>query len=196
MACSRGQRGGILVEVREGSRLQVSEEAKAVLASLLEGRSENDVLRLCIVDDCHTLAFDEVRAGDLTFQHGGRPVLVVAAEVAQDLWGLGICCQKAETGIGIVLRRVTMAERGEAGAASLDAQAVDQRIDQHRRLLEEVNGITAQIAALRLSHSADKVARIRELEAAKQARWHQIRTLWAGAHHANPNSKLSWQSQV
>jgi hypothetical protein len=196
MACGRDQRGGILVEVREESRLQVSEEAKAVLASLLEGRNENDVLRLCVVDERHTLALDEVRAGDLTFQYSGRPVLVVAAEVAQDLWGQSICCQKVGTGLGIVLRRVTMAERGEAGTASLDAQAVDQRTDQHRRLLEEVNGITAQIAALRLSHSADKVARIRELEATKQARWHQIRTLWAGAHHANPNSKLSSHSQA
>jgi hypothetical protein len=166
-----------------------------VFASLLEGRSESDVLRLCVADGRHTLAFDEVRAGDLTVEHSGRPVLVVAAEVAQDLSGLGVYCEKAGTGLGMVLRRVAMAERAEPATETLDAQAIDQRSDQHRRLLEEVSGITAQIAALRLSHSADKVARIRELEAAKQARWHEIRTLWAGAHRANPNAKLSSHSR-
>lgn len=174
--------------------MQVSEEAKAMLASLLEGRGEKEVLRLSVVNDHHTLALDEVRPGDLTLHHRERPVLVVAAEVAHDLWGLGIDCQKVGTGLRIVLRRTTSAERGDAGTASPYAPPIDRRSDEHRRLLEEVNAITALVAALRLSHSTDKVARIRELEATKQAKWHQIRRLWAAAYHVRPNTKLSWQS--
>jgi hypothetical protein len=149
-----------------------------------------------VVDGHNTLALDEVRAGDLTFDYRGRPVLVVAAGIAQGLWGLSIDCRKVETGLGIVLRRISAADRGDGGTASLDVPAIDQRRGEHRRLLEEVNAITAKIAALRLSHCADKVARIRELEATKQAKWHEIRTLWAAAHQARPNSGLSWTSPV
>jgi len=171
--------------------LQVSEEAKAVLASLLEGRGGKQVLRLGVLDGHHTLALDEVRAGDLTFHHREHPVLVVAAGVAQDLWGLGIDCQNVGTGLRIVLRRTATAERGDTGTAALSVPVVDRRSDEHRRLLEEVNTITALIATVRLSRSADKVARIRELEAAKQTKWHEIRTLWTAAHREYPNSGLS-----
>jgi hypothetical protein len=66
-----------------------------------------------------------------------------------------------------------------------------RRNDEHQRLLREVSEITVQVASLRLSRSTDKVARIRELEAAKQAKWHEIRTLWAAAHNAHPDPKLS-----
>ena len=172
----------------------VSEKAKAVLASFLEGRGEKQVLRLGAVNGSHTLALDEVRAGDLTFHYRGRPVLVVAAEVAQKLWGLGVDCRKVGTGLGIVLRRTTSAECGDTGTASPNAPSIDGRSDKHRCLLEEVDAIITQIASLRLSHAADKVSRIRELEATKHAKWHEIRTLWAGAHYAHTNPKPSWQS--
>jgi Fe-S cluster assembly iron-binding protein IscA len=176
--------------------VQVSENAKAALASFLEGRGEKHVVRLGVTNGTHTLAFDQVRAGDLTFCHGGRPVLVVAAEVAQELWGLGIDCPKVGTGLGIVLRRITSDEWGDTGTASPDAPAMDRRNDEHRGLLTEVNEITAQLASLRLSRSSDRVARIRGLEATKQAKWHEIRTLWAAAHNAHRNSKLSWGSPL
>jgi hypothetical protein len=167
----------------------VSEKAKTVLASFLEGRGEEHVLRMGAINGGHALALDEVRAGDLTFRHRGRPVLVVAAEVAQELWGLAIDCRKVGTGLGIVLRRMTSPECGDTGTASSYAPPMDSRNDEHRRLLREVGGITAQIAALRLSHSTDRVARIRELETTKHAKWHEIRTLWAGGHNARPNSR-------
>lgn len=169
----------------------VSEKAKAAFASFLEGRGEKHVLRLGAINGSHTLALDEVRAGDLTFQHRGRPVLVVAAEVAQELWGLGIDCRKVGTGLGIVLRRMTSAECGDTGRADPHPPGIDRRSDEHRRLLREVDEITAQVASLRLSNSTDKVAHIRQLEATKHAKWHEIRTLWAAAHNVHPNSKLS-----
>lgn len=175
--------------------MRVSEEAKAVLASLLEGREEKQVLRLSVADGHHTLALDEVRAGDLTFHHRGRPVLVIGDGVSRDLWGLSIDSEEGETGLRIVLRRTATTERGDTGTSALSMPAVDHRSDEHTRLLEEVNEITALIAALRLSHSADKIPRIRELEAAKQAKWHEIRTLWAAATRLRlPETGPSWQA--
>jgi hypothetical protein len=50
--------------------------------------------------------------------------------------------------------------------------------------LQEVTAITTQLATLRLSRSADRVARIRELEAAKQVKWHEIRLLFVAAQRA------------
>lgn len=169
--------------------MQVSEGAKAALASFLEGREEKQVLRLG--NDQHTLALDEVQSGDLTFQHRGRPVLVVAARVAPDLWGLIIDVEHGEAGLRIVLRRIASAEHGDTGADAFSAPAVDRRSDEHRRLLEDVNTITAQIATLRLSRSADKGARIRELEAAKQAKWHEIRVLFVAAHRASESQAVA-----
>jgi hypothetical protein len=166
--------------------VHVSEEAKTVLASLLEGRGETPVLRLGAVDGGHALVLDEVRAGDLTFRHRGRPVLVVAAQVAESLWGLCVDCRKVGTDSGIVLRRITSAESGDSGTSGSDDPPVDRRSDEHHRLLTEVNAITEQVAALRLSRSTDRVARIRELEATKNAKWHEIRTLWAAAHNPRP----------
>lgn len=122
-------------------------------------------------------------------------MLVVAAQVVQELWGRGIDCRKVGPGLGIVLRRVTSAECGDTGTASPYAPPMDRRSDEHRRLLREVDEITAQIAALRLSHSVDKIARIRELEAAKQTKWHEIRTLWAAATRLRlPETGASWQA--
>jgi len=164
--------------------MQVSEEAKTAFASFLEGRGEKQILRLGVANDQHTLALDEVKAGDLTFQHRGRPVLVVAARVAPDLWGLIIDVEQGEAGLRIVLRRIASAEHGDTGTDASPALAVDRRSDEHRRLLQEVNAITAQIATLRLSRSADKVPRIRELEATKQAKWHEIRVLFVAAQRA------------
>ena len=164
--------------------MQVSEEAKAEFASFLEGRGEKQILRLGVADDQHTLALDEVKAGDLTFQHRGRPVLVVAARVAPDLWGLIIDVEQGEAGLRIVLRRIASAEHGDTGTNASPALAVDRRSDEHRRLLQEVNAITVQIATLRLSRSADKVPHIRELEATKQAKWHEIRLLFVAAQRA------------
>jgi Fe-S cluster assembly iron-binding protein IscA len=162
--------------------MQVSEEAKAKLASFLEGRGEKEVLRLGVASDQHTLALDEVKDGDLTFQHRGRPVLAVAARVAPDLWGLIIDVEQGEAGLRIVLRRIASAEHGDTGTGAFSVPAVDRRSDEHHRLLQEVNAITTQIATLRLSRSADRVARIRELEATKQAKWHEIRVLFVAAH--------------
>ncbi len=164
--------------------MQVSQEAGAAFASFLEGRGEKQVLRLGIANDHHTLALDEVRAGDLTFQHGERPVLVVAPGLAQGLWGLIIDVEQGMASLRVVLRRIVSAERDDTDTAAFSAPALDRRGDEHRRLLEEVNAITAQLAALRLSRSADKVPRIRELEAAKQAKWHEIRVLFVAAHQA------------
>jgi hypothetical protein len=164
--------------------VQVSEQAKAALAAFLEGRGEKQILRLGVANHQHTLALDEVRAGDLAFQHRGRPVLVVAAGVAPDLWGLIIDVEQGEAGLRIVLRRIANAEREDTGTGAFSTPAVDRRGDEHRRLLQEVNSITAQIATLRLSRSADKVPRIRELEAAKQAKWHEIRVLFVAAQRA------------
>ena len=164
--------------------MQVSEEAKAAFASFLEGRGEKQILRLGVANDQHTLALDEVKAGDLTFQHRGLPVLVVAARVALDLWGLIIDVEQGEAGLRIVLRRIANAERGDTGTGAFSAPAVDRRTDEHRRLLQEVNAITAQTATLRLSRSADRVARIRELEGTKQAKWHEIRLLFVAAQRA------------
>ena len=164
--------------------MQVSEEAKAALASFLEGRGEEQILRLGVADGQDTLALDEVRAGDVTFQHEGRPVLAVAAGVTRDFWGLIIDVEQGDAGPRIVLRRIASAERGDTGTDGFAAPAVDQRSGEHRRLLQEVNAITTQIAALRLSRSADKVPRIRELEATKQAKWHEIRLLFVAAQRA------------
>lgn len=164
--------------------MQVSEEAAAALASLLEGRGEKQVLRLGVANDHHTLALDEVRADDVTFRHEDRPVLVVAPGLAQGLWGLIIDVGRGKGSLRIVLRRTASAERDDTGVADFSAPALDQRGDEHRRLLAEVNAITAKIAALRLSRSTDKVTRIRELEAAKQAKWHEIRVLFVTAHRA------------
>ena len=164
--------------------MQVSEEAKAAFASFLEGRGENQILRLGVAEGRHTLALDEVRPGDLTFQHRGRAVLVVAARVAPGLWGLIIDVEQGEAGLRIVLRPSASAERGDTGTDAFSAPAVDRRTDEHRRLLQEVNAITAQTATLRLSRSADKVLRIRELEATKQAKWHEIRLLFVAAQRA------------
>jgi hypothetical protein len=50
--------------------------------------------------------------------------------------------------------------------------------------LQEVTAITTQIATLRLSRSSDRVARIRELEATKQVKWHEIRLLFVAAQRA------------
>lgn len=165
--------------------MQVSEQAKAALAAFLEGRGEKQILRLGIANHQHTLAFDEARAGDLTFQHRGRPVLVVAGGVAPDLWGLIIDVEQGEAGFRIVLRRIANAERGDTGTDAVSTPAVDQRSDEHHRLLQEVSAITAQIASLRLSRFADRVPRIRELEAAKQAKWHEIRVLFVAARGAS-----------
>jgi len=165
--------------------MQVSEEAKAALASFLEGRGEKEVLRLGIASDQHTLALDEVKAGDLTFHHRGRPVLAVAARVAPDLWGLIIDVERGEAGLRIVMRRIASAEHADTGTDASPALPADRRSDEHHRLLQEVTAITAQIATLRLSRSADKGARIRELEAAKQAKWHEIRVLFVAAHRAS-----------
>ena len=165
--------------------MQVSEQAKVALAAFLEGRGEKQILRLGVADHQHTLALDEVRAGDLTFHHRGRPVLVVAAGVAPDFWGLIIDMEQGEAGLRIVLRRIATAEHEDAGTDAVSAPAVDQRTDEHRRLLQEVSAITAQIAGLRLSRSADRVPRIRELEAAKQAKWHEIRVLFVAARGAS-----------
>ena len=162
--------------------MQVSEEAKAALASFLEGRGEKQVLRLDVANDQHTLTLDEAKAGDLTFQHEGRPVLVVAARVAPDLWGLIIDVEQGKAGLRIVLRRIASTEHSDTGTGAFSAPAVDRRSDEHHRLLQEVNAITAQIATLRLSRSTDRVARIRELEATKQAKWHEIRVLFVAAH--------------
>jgi len=170
--------------LREEHRLQVSEQAKAALAAFLEGREEKHILRLGIASHQHTLALDEARAGDLTFHHRGRPVLAVAAGVAPDLWGLIVDVEHGEAGLRIVLRRIADAEHEDTGTGARSASAVDQRSDEHRRLLQEVNAITAQIATLRLSRSADKVPRIRELEATKQAKWHEIRVLFVAAQRA------------
>jgi hypothetical protein len=164
--------------------VQVSEQAKAALAAFLEGRGEKRVLRLGIADHQQTLALDEARAGDLTFHHRGRPVLVVAAEVAPNLWGLIIDVEQGEAGLRIVLRRIANAEHEDRGTDAVSAPAADRRSDEHRRLLQEVSAITTQIANLRLSRSADRVPRIRELEAAKQAKWHEIRVLFVAAHGA------------
>jgi hypothetical protein len=165
--------------------VQVSEQAKAALAAFLEGRGEKQILRLGIANHQHTLALDEVRAGDLAFQHRGRPVLVVAAGVAPDLWGLIIDVEQGEAGLRIVLRRIANAEHEDTGTDGVSAPAADRRSDEHRRLLQEVSAITAQIATLRLSRSADRVPRIRELEAAKQAKWHEIRVLFVAARGAS-----------
>jgi Fe-S cluster assembly iron-binding protein IscA len=161
--------------------VQVSEQAKAALAAFLEKRGEAQILRLGVANQKHTLAFDETRAGDLTFQHRGRPVLVVAAGVAPDLWGLIIDVEQGEAGLRIVLRRIADAEHEDTGRDAVSTPAVDRRSDEHRRLLQEVGAITAQIATLRLSRSADRIPRIRELEAAKQAKWHEIRVLFVAA---------------
>jgi hypothetical protein len=165
--------------------VQVSEQAKEALAAFLEGHGETQILRLGIADHQHTLALDEVRAGDVTFQHRGRPVLVVAAGVAADLWGLIIDVEQGEAGVRIVLRRIANAEHEDRGTDAVSAPAADRRSDEHRRLLQEVSAITAQIASLRLSRSADRVPRIRELEAAKQAKWHEIRVLFVAARGAS-----------
>jgi len=165
--------------------VQVSEQAKAALAAFLEGRGEKQILRLGFANHQHTLTLDEVKAGDLTFQHRGRPVLVVAAGVAPDLWGLIIDVEQGETSFRIVVRRIANAEREDTGTDAVSAPAVDRRSDEHSRLLQEVSAITAQIATLRLSRSADRVPRIRELEAAKQAKWHEIRVLFVAAHGAS-----------
>jgi hypothetical protein len=164
--------------------VQVSQQAKAAFAAFLEGRGEKQILRLGIANHQHTLAVDEVRAGDLTFQHGGRPVLAVAAGVAPDLWGLIIDVEQGEAGLRIVLRRIANAEHEDTGTDAVSAPATDRRSDEHRRLLQEVSAITAQIASLRLSRSADRVPRIRELEAAKQTKWHEIRVLFVAARGA------------
>jgi hypothetical protein len=165
--------------------VQVSEQAKAALAAFLEGRGEKQILRLGFANHQHTLTLDEVKAGDLTFQHRGRPVLVVAAGVAPDLWGLIIDVEQGETSFRIVVRRIANAEREDTGTDAVSAPAVDRRSDEHSRLLQEVSAITAQIATLRLSRSADRVPRIRELEATKQAKWHEIRVLFVAAHGAS-----------
>ena len=165
--------------------MQVSEQAKAALAAFLEGRGEKQILRLGFANHQHTLTLDEVKAGDLTFQHRGRPVLVVAAGVAPDLWGLIIDVEQGETSFRIVVRRIANAEREDTGTDAVSAPAVDRRSDEHSRLLQEVSAITAQIATLRLSRSADRVPRIRELEATKQAKWHEIRVLFVAAHGAS-----------
>jgi len=176
--------------------MQVSEEAKTVLASFLEGRGEKQILRLGMANDHHTLAVDEIRAGDLTFEHGDRPVLVVAAGVAQDLWGLSIDVEQGEASLRIVLRRIATADRDDTGTAAFSASTVDRRSDEHRRLLQEVSAITTQLAALRLSRSADKVLRIRELEATKQAKWHEIRVLFVAAHQALETRAIAAVSTV
>jgi hypothetical protein len=170
--------------------LQVSEQAKAALAAFLEGREEKQILRLGIANHQHTLVLDEVRAGDLIFHHRGRPVLAVAAGVAPDLWGLIIDVEHGEAGLRIVLRRIADAEHEDTGTGARSAPAADRRSDEHRRLLQEVSAITAQIANLRLSRSADRVPRIRELEAAKQAKWHEIRVLFVAAHGASEHRAL------
>jgi hypothetical protein len=164
--------------------MQVSEEAKVAFASFLEGRGEKQILRLSVANDQHTLAIDEARTGDLTFQHRGHPVLVVAAGVVPDLWGLLIDVKQGEAGLHIVLRRIAGAERGDSGSDASSAPSADRRSDEHHRLLQEVTAITTQLATLRLSRSADRVARIRELEAAKQVKWHEIRLLFVAAQRA------------
>lgn len=171
--------------------MQVSEGAKAALASFLEGRGAKRVLRLGGGNDQHTLALDEVRAGDLTFQHRGRPVLVVAARVAPDLWGLIIDVEHGGAGLRIVLRRIASAEHEDTGADTFSAPAADKRSDEHHRLLQEVNAITGQIATLRLSRSADRVARIRELEAAKQVKWHEIRLLFVATRRVSESQAVA-----
>jgi hypothetical protein len=111
-------------------------------------------------------------------------VLVVAAGVVPDLWGLIIDVEQGEAGLRVVLRRIATAEHEDTGRDAVSAPATDRRSDEHRRLLQEVSAITAQIATLRLSRSADRVPRIRELEAAKQAKWHEIRVLFVAARGA------------
>jgi hypothetical protein len=125
--------------------MQVSEEAKVAFASFLEGRGEKQILRLGVANEQHTLALDEARAGDLTFQHRGHPVLVVAAGVVPDLWGLLIDVKQGEVGLHVVLRRIAGAERGDSGSDA-PVPSADRRSDEHHRLLQEVNAITAQIA--------------------------------------------------
>lgn len=174
--------------------MQVTEQAKAIFASLLDGRGEGQVLRLSVAEGGRILTLDQARPGDLTFRHGGRAVLVIAEEVARDLWGLRIDAEEEESGARIVLRRMAGGEPGDTGTAERSIPAIDRRSEDHSRLLEEVNAITARIAALRLSHSRDKVARIRELEAAKQAKWHEIRTLWAAASRREHSAmEVPWQ---
>jgi hypothetical protein len=165
--------------------VQVSEQAKEALATFLEGRGEKQILRLGIANHQHTLALGEIGAGDLTFHHRGRPVLAVAAGVVSDLWGLIIDAEQGEAGLRIVLRHIANAEHEDTGTDAVSSPAADQRSDEHRRLLQEVSAITAQIANLRLSRSADRVPRIRELEAAQQAKWHEIRVLFVAAHGAS-----------
>ena len=65
--------------------LTVTESARALLGEMLEQSTSpaNVAIRLVTDGEGLSLALDEAGNGDVTYDHGGRPVLVVAEEISE-----------------------------------------------------------------------------------------------------------------
>lgn len=81
--------------------LTVTDGASAYLATLLSaegGTEEERVFRLCREGEDLGLTVDRLRSGDAAFDHGGKVVLVLDAEVARLLESRTLSIQPTELG--------------------------------------------------------------------------------------------------
>ncbi len=161
--------------------MQVTEAAKQFLGSLLDAHEADPrpFIRLSMVDDSYELTLDRAKkTTDLIFSHLGQPVLFVSLATAEALRNFTV---DLGDDAHLIFRR----------SAPHDGDAANnQRVDQttwqhyeHARLLKDVTDITQNIARLRAAGKGFGVVKeLRSLEITRNAKWDEIRALWAGGN--------------
>ena len=161
--------------------MHVTGDACEALSKLLSRRNGSDrCLRLSTVQGNYRFILDEAIEQDITYSYEGRTVLAVSETVSRDLWGITIDCAVEEGKRKLIFRKATQGEPFDAIREQPDAVPPAWRASEHERLLSEIAEIGRQIASLRGGSKSMLREQLSVLEAAKQAKWDAIRTLWAG----------------
>jgi hypothetical protein len=131
-----------------------------------------------MVDDRYELTLDSTKkTTDVTFSHLGQPVLFVSLATAEALRNFTV---DVGDDAHLIFRR----------SIPHDGDAANKRVDrttwqnyEHARLLKDVTDITETIGRLRSTGKGfGLTSQIRSLEITRNAKWDEIRALWAGGN--------------
>lgn len=161
--------------------VHVTESACEALSALLERRGDVErCLRLSTVQGNYRFILDEPIEQDIVYRFEERVVLVVSETVSRDLWGITVDCEDQQGKKKLIFRKARQGEPMDSVKDDADIVPPEWRASEHERLLGEIAEIGRQIASLRGVSKSALRDQLQTLEAKKQEKWDEIRTLWAG----------------
>lgn len=161
--------------------MHVTVEAREALSGMLARKTTNgECLRLTTFHGNYRFTLDEPIEQDIAFRHEERVVLTVSETISRDLWGITIDCAGENGHRKLVFRKSRPGEPMDTIKEREDAVPPEWKAKEHERLLAEIAEIGRQMTSLRGASKSSLREQLQSLEAAKQARWDDIRSLWAG----------------